>query len=390
MGRWVRRLMLDDLFAIGRNEHWFAHMAKRGLHLRKFGRTFAYFEQGEPRETRYRIEYLQEEPAPEQLEVYGECGWNLAARGGKFYVFVAEEAWAVELHTDPIEQGFALAELNKRMKLNVVIITAAVLLIIGMISSIYFLNNQPYLAMVRGNFVQQLLLVVVEIYLCFTVIRNYLAVRRLRASLLQGNPIDHEEGYAKARRLSAMIFVLIIPLALGTIVLPFVEIAKRDTYTLPESKMGLPMICLAEIEQNPKLERESSYYEDLDFLNRVEYDWRLLAPVQYEINEHGVIKGELWEDGSGEYSPSVITRYYQLAYGGMAAKLMEDMMERYVEPYEDEEQRKIDTTGLDAMVVVGNQIFGTLGNQVIHVRYYGHEAIDKVIPLVEQVLQQKA
>ncbi len=59
MGKTVRKLMLDDLFAIGRNESWFVDMSKKGLHLRKFGRMFIHFEKGEPEEIRYRMEALK-------------------------------------------------------------------------------------------------------------------------------------------------------------------------------------------------------------------------------------------------------------------------------------------------------------------------------------------
>lgn len=47
MGKLVKRLMFDDIFAIGRNESWLSDMAKKGLHLKKYGRIFITFEEGE-------------------------------------------------------------------------------------------------------------------------------------------------------------------------------------------------------------------------------------------------------------------------------------------------------------------------------------------------------
>lgn len=41
------------MYALGRNEGWFSDMAKKGLHLKGFGRIFVHFEKGEPKETNY-------------------------------------------------------------------------------------------------------------------------------------------------------------------------------------------------------------------------------------------------------------------------------------------------------------------------------------------------
>ena len=91
MGKLVKRLMLDDVYAIGRNESWFSDMAKRGLHLKKFGRWYIYFEKGESKETNYRIDIIKEEPSQEQLDVYHDCGWDIVTHNKEFYIFTADK-----------------------------------------------------------------------------------------------------------------------------------------------------------------------------------------------------------------------------------------------------------------------------------------------------------
>ena len=86
MGKLVKRLILDDMYALGRNESWFADMAKKGLHLKRFGRFFVHFEKGEPKETTYRIDIIKEKPSRERLDVYHDCGWDLVANNGEFYI----------------------------------------------------------------------------------------------------------------------------------------------------------------------------------------------------------------------------------------------------------------------------------------------------------------
>jgi len=358
---------------------------------KKFGRLFIYFEKGEPKETNYRIDIMMKTPSQEQLNVYHDCGWDIVANNGNFYIFSADKRSCItELHTDPIEQGFFLSELDNRLKNNLIIISIARLLFFGMMFSLFFFNDEPFLFMIMGSFVQQLLLVVLELYVFYSAIRNYVAIRSLKKSLLQGRTINHNENYRKARLTSGILAGIFLPLALLTVFIPFVQITKSKDYTLPEVNTNLPIIKLSDIEQNPKLMRGKSYYsKNVDMANRVRYDWSLLAPVQYEIAEHGIIDSELWEDKSGEYSPSITTRYYKLTFGIMAENITLDLISRYVFR-DDTEIREIYSSELDKLYIaedtISKQIFASKDNQVIYVVYYGNGKIEDIIPLVEENL----
>ncbi|AFQ43368.1 DUF2812 domain-containing protein [Desulfosporosinus meridiei] len=389
MGKIVKRLMLDDIYAIGRNESWFSGMASQGLHLKKFGRLFVDFEKGEAKETNYRIDYLKEAPAQEQLDVYHDCGWNFIANNGYFYVFFADEkAYTTELHTDPVEQGFTLSELNQRIKNNLIILSIAMLLFLGMMISIYSFNDEPFLLMMEGQFVQQIFLVLVELYLFYSIIRNYRVVRNLKQSLLRGTEIDHNQDYRKARLWGGILAGIFLPMALFTIIIPVVEIAQTKDYTLPEGNTNLPIIRLAEIEKSPGFRRETDFSgNNLDRANRVSCDWSLLAPVQYEIDEHGVVNGEVWEDNGGVYSPSITTRYYKLTFGSMAENLTLNLINRYVWR-DNAEVKEVNQRSFDKLYMVEDgsrkQIFAYWDNQVIHVTYYGKERIEDIIPPLAQ------
>ncbi len=390
MGKFVKRLMLDDMYALGRNEAWFSDMARKGLHLKKIGRIFGYFENGEPRETNYRIDIIKENPSQEQLDVYHDCGWDIVTNNRDFYIFSADaKTSTTELHTDPIEQGLSLSDLNKRLRNNLIMMSMAMMLFLGMMFSVYFLNKEPFLFMIKGSFVQQMLLVVVELYVFYSVIRNYVAIRNLKKSLLQGNSINHREDFRKARLTGGILAAIFLPLAIVCICIPLVEISKRQDYTLTENNTNLPIVRLTEIEQNPKLRRERGYTSNnVDWANRVSYDWSLLAPVQYEIDEHGIIEGEVWGDNSEEYSPSITTRFFKLTFGNMAEKLTFDLISRYV--YRDDTEIKaINHSELKMYLAeegIRKHIFTYLDNKVMHVAYYGKRPIEDIIPMVEMKL----
>jgi hypothetical protein len=113
----------------------------------------------------------------------------------------------------------------------------------------------------------------------------------------------------------------------------------------------------------------------------------LLAPVQYRIDEHGVVNGEIWGDKSGAYSPSITTRYYKLTFSSMAENLTLDLINRYV--YRDDTEIKaISNLKLDKIYIAEDdtkkQIFAYLDNQVVHVTYYGKGKMEDIIPLISE------
>lgn len=389
MGKVVRKFLLDDAWSIGKNESWFSDMASKGLHLKSIGRVFAKFEKGEPRKTKYRIDVLYKKPSQEQLDIYKDYGWDFVAASGNFYIFSSPESSNFpELHTDPEEQGYTLLDLDRRLRNNLIIISAAMLLFFGMMFSVFFLDSRPYLSMVEGPLLQQILLVVVEAHVLFTVIRNFAAVRKLRKSLLEGNPVNHKESWQKSRFINGTIGIFFITIALFSAFIPWIGIIKSEDYTLPETGDELPVIRLAEIEQNPALLRKVIYNsKGVDWGNRVSYDWSLLAPAQYEMNEHGIVNSEMWDDKSGEYSPSINTQFYRLTFPQMAPGLIQDLIKRYVyEP--DVKLRQIENTPFDLMYVTEDetkkQIFASFENKVIYIRYFGKRDIEHIVSIVSE------
>lgn len=396
MSNTVRKLILDDGWSIGRNECWFADMAAQGLHLKGMGRLFASFEKGEPQRTKYRIDVLSSPPTAEQMEIYQQCGWKFVARNGDFTIFSSpEEGNCPELHTDPIEQSYTLAALDKRLRNNLIVISAAMLLFLGMMFSMFVLDPTPTLSLVERSAIQQIILVVVELYVFFTVIRNFVAVRTLRQSLLAGLPVNHRENWKKHRIINGLAGAFFIFLGLLSILIPFAGMIKSQDYTLPETAVDLPIIRLAQIEQNPNLQREVIYNSrGVDWGNRVRYDWSPLAPIQYEVNEHGIIRNETWPDQSGEYSPSLEIRYYQLTYAPLADGLIDDLQERYVYTFDPNVViQEFNHASFDRMVVVQDgikkEIFAGYGHKVIYVRYYGNREAEHIVSLLSQHLSME-
>ena len=390
MGKKVRKFMPDDIWDLGRSESWFSDMAAKGLHLRKVGIHFAVFEKGEPQRIKYRMDVISPGPSEEQLEIYKESGWQFVTNIKELHIFSSpEEANYPELHTDPMEQSYTLTAINRRLRNQVIAFSVCMALFLGMMLSMFFLERTPTLAMTEASGLQRPLLMFVELYVFYTIIRNYVTLRRLKKSLSEGHPINHRQSWRKSRLINRTIGIFFITAAIITAVIPFVEIAQSKTYTLPEGAVKLPAVSLADIESGPELEREEGLIiRDVEWGNFVSYDWSPLAPVKYLIIEHGIVRNEMWGDGSGIYSPSIETRYYELLFPTMADSLIHDLMERHLMPDPKMTVQELGSENFEKLIVaqtgIRKEIFAFSGNEVIYVKYFGKMQAENIIALLPQ------
>ncbi|SMB85843.1 hypothetical protein SAMN00017405_1681 [Desulfonispora thiosulfatigenes DSM 11270] len=171
--------------------------------------------------------------------------------------------------------------------------------------------------------------------------------------------------------------------------MPWIQIASHKTYNLPEETPNLPFVRLADVEQNPKMIKVHRYYEDdIDFYNKYRSEWSFFAPVQYETDESGKVPGEMWLDGSGEYSPSITSQVYQLRYEFLTEGLISDLIKRYGAWYDGGEFKEIEHPDLDLLIVhereAAVEIFAGKGKGVIYLRYYGFAEQEKIIENIAQ------
>ena len=395
MSKIVRKFPIDDFWNIGKTESWFSDMASQGLHLKRFGRTFVYFEKGKKADTKYRIDVLYDKPSQEQLDVYKEYGWDFVAKTGFFYIFSsAQDSNAPELHTDTVEQSFTLDELDRVLKRNILVFGVATLIIAGIAFALNFYDDEPYLNLVEGNFIILFFQVLVYLHLTYSTIRNYLYVRNIKNSLINGIEINHNEDWKKGRLVTTIVNTLVVTIAAIIVFIPIVERVKSDEYTLPEMEVNLPIIRLADIEENPNLQREVSYSyngEGIDYNNNVRFEWTPLVPTKYRISESGIVEGMMWSDNSGEYSPSIHTEFYQLRFQNMADGVLKDLMHKnlYDPRYKT---AKIKNPNFHHLYVVEKStseatklIFASWDNNVIYIRYHGNIEVDKIISLLENM-----
>ncbi len=387
MNKIVRKLRPSDYWRIGEHESWFQDMAAKGFHLKKMGLRFVHFVKGEPEKMRYRIDIsLNKRITPEQIEMYADSGWDYVTGHQYFQVYASPvERGAPELHTDPAEQSFTLKALGKKLVFNAVMVVVALLFTIGMLAAIWFLDGTPTFVLVDGLVIQQTLLFILFVYPSYISLQAAISIHALRKDLIEGKSINHHAPWKKHFRLNSVITFLFTIVAGLSAIVPIGQLIKSNTATLPEENLDLPIVRLADVEQNPALVRGEAYYmgDDVDWSNRYTYNWSPLAPIKYESDEHGVVPGKMWGDGSGEYSPSIRTMVYQLRVPTLADNLIADLIKRYNYEYSDDDFVETKHADLNLLIVHEEddfkEVFASKGKAVIYVRYYGYADINPVI-----------
>lgn len=393
MSKTIRKSRLIDYWKIGEHESWFGDMAAKGLHLKKIGKLSAVFEKGEPREIKYRIDIIRDGVTEEQKSLYKEYGWEYVTAYGRFSVFSSPESLhAAELHTDPEEQSHTLRFLDKELKNNVFLIAMLIILLFALGGSTLFIKGTFFLNLIQGPFLQQCILILVELHVLYTTIISSRSISSVRKSLSEGKPINHHANWRKSLWKSNLIGTIFIIIALFSISFPLMSLIKNETYTLPEGPTNLPVVRLAALENSLEYARKKVDISDgIDYGNSCRYSWSALAPVQYETDEQGEIKSKMWQDNSGVYSPSIHTKYYRLAFAGMSDGVVRDLLKRHLYG-EGQIVQVIDHTKFDHLYIVNNremkQIFASIGKQVVYVRYHGYRDTNQLVELLAESLSE--
>jgi hypothetical protein len=394
MAKIVRKLLPTDTWRIGEHESWFSDMSLKGHHLKKMGNLIAQFEQGEPKQIEYRIEVTnKKEISGDQIDMYEENGWDYITSYQYFHVFSSPtERNAPELHTDAAEQAFTLEHLNKEFNWYALAMTISTTLIVGMLVAIWFLDGTPLLRLVEGDILHQIFGSLICLHFAYLSIRGMLAISSLRKSLIEGKVINHHAPWKKSLHRNKLLFSLLLAIAIINCVFAFIQLVKMDTFTLPTEDANLPFVRLADIEQNPNLERGESYIIDgVDWANSYTTNWSLFAPVQYETGEVGVIEGIKWADGSGTYSPMISSEVYLLTFKSFATPLIKDLIKWHTIGNETEPFLKLQHPELDQLITHeqdGRKLFfASEGKVVMFVQYFGSAEMETIIKNVAEKMK---
>lgn len=391
----VRKLFPVNVYDVAQTESYLNNMARRGFVFKKLA-TFAYFEKTETQNLAFRLEPLtraEKKPSDEMIEYYASYGWEYVCTIAKlFHVYKSSDEEPIEIHTDPIMQGYTYDYLNKKLKLFSLI--SCFLFPIAMMMILYSMlfNDHPLLFAVKfGQITYQSPVFLMCIFTIYQLMRDRRKVKNLLTQLKLGVKMSHKESY-KRNYITYVFLLAIIIMSSFTVFNSIYSITQNWYMDLSEYDDNLPTIHLSQIEKNDNFEIQDDYYENKNYNNYISHEWSELAPNMYEIHERGIVKGEKWKDNSGEYSPSLSTEFYDLRFKFLAEPLLEELMDDELDFFSFKPilYEELFVSSFDKAVFVKvdemQMFYAIKDKQVIYVRYYGYEDLKSYIDEIENVV----
>ena len=402
MKNYIRRFIPVDSLDIAAMESWLADMAEDGLFLVSFGTYFAHFESRPPQKAAYRLEpasslYLT--PDEKKLEILDEFGWEYVASVDKyFHVFRAKTEDAPEIHTDPAVQAEAYEKLYRSQRnwgIPYVIFLAFFLYLLIFTEKAGFFNAA---LLGLSHTLQWLYIVVVAVLgVC-----HFLRLRKIKDLLKNGTPLSHSADYRRKRplRLTACVFILLLFSA--SFLSYTVGMIVRWDADWRELSEPIPMVSLAEIEQDPAFQNghiddANTTYVSGDVDNEIRFRRSFLAPEQTTITQSGFVPGRNWAGSSDPYEPTLAFHIYRLRCPSMGGRFVESQMD-----WELSDLMPWDTiylsaeTGLDEayLCVSGKysdalkKLFLRHGDTIIYVSYFGEADLRPFVPQFAALMQE--
>ena len=372
----VYKLIPVDFVDVDRFEGWAEDMARRGLylhHLTPF--LFAAFQRGEPAPVRYRLEPRGSFWSRESQNYCRSLGWEFVFQVGRWFdLYRNDDPEAPELHTDPVVHSYALDRISRSLRILTAVL---VLCFVGELAALllpYLLSETPVLLLLDVSGISTLSILVL-LLLLWVEFRSLGSFFRLRRRLRKGIVPGRQSWRSSARwYFGLLLFDLVLLAAL--IATPLVLRSVEWEGELATAERPFPILELRELEGDPALEAVPSPITleifGYDSHNYVRRNWSLLAPGQYEVDQHLT--------GSGDYEPRLDMLWYRLSLPCLASPLLDDLISRYSDLRYAPEHYTVtepELPGFDRAVLVqdnrwpGQELFLQAGNVVIYLDYSG-------------------
>ena len=372
----VYKLIPVDFVDVDRFEGWAEDMARRGLylhHLTPF--LFAAFQRGEPAPVRYRLEPRGSFWSRESQNYCRSLGWEFVFHVGRWFdLYRNDDPEAPELHTDPVVHSYALDRISRSLRILTAVLVLCFVGELAVLLLPYLLSDAPVLLLLDVSGISTLSILVL-LLLLWVEFRSLGSFFRLRRRLREGIVPGRQSWRSSARwYFGLLLFDLVLLAAL--IATPLVMRSVEWEGELATAERPFPILELRELEGDPALEAVPSPITleifGYDSHNYVRRNWSLLAPGQYEVDQHLT--------GSGDYEPRLDMLWYRLSLPCLASPLLDDLITRYSDLRYAPEHYTVtepELPGFDRAVLVqdnrwpGQELFLQAGNVVIYLDYSG-------------------
>lgn len=390
MTKCKRKLLPAEPYEIDALESWFSDLSAEGLHVQSANALYATFAEGEKKRLLYRMEpkqdgifpALDESNAEERNAQHKEKGWNFVCGLNRFYVYAAEEGTA-DYFATPQEEGAYYPDNLKGNKFFNSIYAEILVIVVLIVIYILILHMQRAYDWVNGStnpFCNPLILV----FAIFAGQRIRGAIK-LQSSLAAGEPHHQPTDWqAPHLRRKHRLYYVYLAGIIAFIFLPFLpNVFSFSDRPIAEVKKPLPMISLAELENDPDFYAVDSYYQRDD---GPEEEWwereanlvssypTFGSPVDLAYNQAGRISDKT--DATGRPYESVLwVEYRRLAFFLSPKEYIKESLHYAYETYET---TVLKDTPFDYALLAKNKnqtrLYLVSGQTLLELHYYYGDA----------------
>ncbi len=355
------------------NEIWLSEQASKGLMLKRFDDSFAYFEESAGENIHFRMMVLNEKNAEKQIKVILSQGFSLVESYKKYYIFRIDGKYShitPSLNEETI--GFTRKWFNR--------------LILGrfFVTIVFFAAVFIQLFLHRGKLIQGIvevpiigwilvfLLLAYGILNC--IIEYRLLIREKRYYLKQEafSPVRS----SKRSRAMKIFFIAICVFAVALLI-KGVYFDKEQQFSIHEVQEVMPIIALQDIDEAADAEINEAALNEADEDHHAEIKHSLLAPRQYRA----------WQHSSGNVMHIF---YYEVAFEPLADRLARELPIYDFMEIKQDDLEKVDVAGLDAVYLWHRNDFSSLsarkGKRVMHVFLVGDIPVEDVLNKIAEIM----
>ena len=405
MTKCKRKLLPAEPYEIDALESWFSDLSAEGLHVQKANALFATFIEGEKKRLLFRMEpkqagalsTLDKIKAEERHAQHKEKGWSFVCKLDQFYVYAAEEGTA-DYFATPEEEGAYYPDSLKGNKFFNFIHIENLVIVVLIAAYIFVLHRQTTYDWVEG-FAKPFSKLPV-LFFAILAGRRSRGFVKLQRSLAAGEPHHQPTDWQTARLRWKHRFHYVCVIGMITfLLLPFLpNVFSFSDRPIAEVKQPLPMISLAELENNPDFYAVDSYYQQDD---GPEIEWwereanlvssypTFGSPVDLAYNQAGRISDKT-DDTGGPYESVLWVEYRRLAFFLSPKEYIKEYLGRAYETYET---TALEDTPFDyALLAKGKnhtRLYLVSGQTLLELDYYyGDADLTKHYDLYEKAVKE--
>ena len=405
-----RKWIPVEPYEIGALESWFSDMAAEGLQLYSANTVFATFKETEEKRFLYHLEPKEEghgdKPPSKQIEFHKNLGWEYVTFIGNYFYIYAAETGTPRPYTDPSKESALYKKYSHKegfWNLDFAVYIIYTLLIIAVIlKEIALLKAKGTYRLVTTS----ILPFGTVLPLIFSMIpsKRLRGMRRIQKALAAGESQHHEGDWtAPFLHWKHRLFYISIVCMFASFYLPLLPYAlSYSDKPVAELKHPLPMISLAEIENDPDFYYVDTYYQRD---NSPQSEWweresgmayseiSIGAPTQIAFNQAGCIDGK-FDDHGYPYASVLWVDYMKLS---PFVSPKEYLDEYFAQSWRQDTTRYtytvLENTPFDYAVLAegreGTELFIVSGQKLLELSYYyGDADLTAHYNLYEEVLKQ--